>query len=133
MSAKLKLDRVLFIILVFCISAVLAADQRQDKPSTPAEIYQALLKEQQNGSEDLAKARTPEERKQVQARLATLPLRFVEFAEGNPKDPAALDALLQAMATLNGSIFPAGGKDTPGERALALVLQDHLRSEKLGV
>jgi len=78
-------------------------------------------------------ARTPEERKRVQTRLATLPLRFVEFAEGNPKDPAALEALMQVIATLNGSIFPEGGEDSPGERALALVLRDHVRSEKLGL
>ena len=54
------------------------------------------------------------------------------LAAENPKDPAALDALLQTVAKVNGTAFPVGGKDSPGERALALLVRDHVRSDKLG-
>jgi hypothetical protein len=80
----------------------------QDKQPTPAEQYQALLK-------------------------ANIPIeKFVELAEQYPKDPVALDALLQAVSIVNGSIFPEGSKGSAGERALALLVRDHVRSDKLG-
>ena len=120
-------------ILVLCGTAALAQEAGQNKPATPAEQYQALLKEREEGPQALSKAGTAEERKQIQARLSKLPLRFVELAEANPKDPVALDALLQTVAMVNGSIFPEGGKGSPGERALALLLRDHVRSDKLGI
>lgn len=101
---------------MLCLSVALAADERQSKQATPAEKYQALLKERQDGSQVLAK----------------LPLRFVELAEEHPKDPVAVEALIQAVTWVNGTAFPVGGKDSPGERALALLRRDHVRSDKLG-
>jgi hypothetical protein len=115
-------------VFIFCSSLALA----QDKPATPAEKYEALLREERNGSDDLSRARTPEERRQVQTRLATLPLRFLELAEENPNDPIALEVLIRTVSTINGTAFPVGGKDSPGEKALALLRRDHVRSEKLG-
>jgi hypothetical protein len=117
-----------FVIVALCLSVALA----QDKPATPAEKYQALLKEQQNGPDELLKAATSEERKQIQARLGTLPMRFVELAEENPKDPVAVEALIKTVASANGTAFPEGGKDKPGQRALALLQRDHARSDRLG-
>ena len=116
------------LVLVLSLSMALA----QDKPATPAEKYQALLKERQDGPDDSLKASTPEERKQIQARLATLPMRFVELAEQNPKDPVAVEALIQTISWVNGTAFPVGGKDSPGTRALALLQRDHVQSDKLG-
>jgi len=43
-----------------------------------------------------------------------------------------VDALTQAIWVVNNNAFPAGGKDSPGVRAMALLLRDYLRSEKLG-
>src|SRR5262249_12992054 len=60
------------------------------------------------------------------------PLRFLELAEGNPKDPVAVEALIQAVVMVNSTAFPAGGKDSPGSRALALLQHDHVKSDKLG-
>jgi hypothetical protein len=119
-------------VFVLGMSVALAAEERQDKLATPTEKYQALLKERENGADDLSKAQTAEERKQLQARLATLPLRFLELAEKNPKEPVALDALIQTVSIVNGTAFPEGGKDSPGEKALALLVRDHVRSDKLG-
>jgi len=94
------------------MSVALAEVEGQDKPATPAEKYQALLKERQD---------------------AKLPLKFLELAEENPKDPVALEALIQTVSIVNGTAFPTGGKDSPGERALTLLRRDHIRSDKLGL
>jgi hypothetical protein len=120
-------------ILVLLLGATATADDRgPGKPATPAEQYQALVKEQRELPDELAKAKTDEERKKVLERLRSLPLRFLELAEGNPKDPVAVEALIQAVVMVNSTIFPAGGKDSPGNRALALLQRDHVKSDKLG-
>jgi hypothetical protein len=118
-------------ILVLGMSVALAEDARQDEPATSAEKYQALLKERQDGPEDLSKAKTPEERKQVQA-SGEAPAEVPELAEENPKVPVALQALIQTVSFVNSTAFPDGGKDSPGTRALALLLRDHVLSDKLG-
>lgn len=118
--------------VVLGVSVALAGHECPERPSTPAEQYQALLKESQDVPEKLSNANTDEERKQLRTRLLNLPLRFLELAEGKPNDPVAVDALIQTVSLVNGTAFPAGGKDSPGERALALLLRDHVRSEKLG-
>jgi hypothetical protein len=128
------MDRISGGILVFLLglSVAVAGDKGQHKPATPAAQYQALLKERQHATDVLAKPRSDEERKTAQARLRTLPLRFLKLAEENPKDPVALEALIQAVVMVNGTAFPAGGKDSPGYKALALLRRDHVKSDKLG-
>src|SRR5262245_33908756 len=120
------------LILLLGVAVVAADDKGQSKPTTPAQRYQALLKECQDLPEGLSKAKTEEERKQLRARLGTLPLRFLELAEQHPNDSVAVEALIQTVALANGSAFPAGGKDSPGGRALAILQRDHVRSAKLG-
>ena len=69
----------------------------------------------------------------------------MKLAEKNPKDPIALEALLQVVRVVNAvdsliqvawemnkTAFPAGGKDNSGGRAVALLLRDHVRNDKLG-
>jgi hypothetical protein len=119
-------------LLLLCTSSALAQEAPQDKPATPAEKYQALLKERQDGPADLSKAATAEVRNVIQARLAKLPQRFVELAEQYPKDPVALEALFQTVSFVNGTIFPEGGKGSLDERTLALLRRDHVQSDKLG-
>lgn len=121
-------------ILVFLLgSAVVAADDKgPSKPLTPAEEYQSLLKERDQLPDELLKAESAEERKQLRERLASLPLRFLELAEKKPKDPVAVEALTQTVAYVNGTAFTEGGKNTRGDRALALLVRDHVKSDKLG-
>src|SRR5207248_7421683 len=64
-------------------------------------------------------------------RLSKVALRFLELAEKHPKEPIAVDALIQVVRVYNSSAHPAG-KDSPGARAVALLLRDHVRSAKLG-
>jgi hypothetical protein len=117
-------------VLVFVLG--LSPALAQDKPATPAEQYQSLLKERDQLPEELSKANTAEERKKLRERLVSLPRRFLELAENNPKDPVAPEALIQTVTLVNSTAFPAGDKDSPGARSLALLLRDHVRSDKLG-
>jgi AhpC/TSA family len=117
-------------IIVLVAANMAAQNESQNKPATPAEKYQTLLKELQDG--DSPSAQTPEERKQAQARRAKIPLLFLELAEENSQDPVALEALIQTVSMVNGTANPVGGKNSPGDRALAQLIRDHARSEKLG-
>src|SRR5262249_357005 len=58
--------------------------------------------------------------------------RFLDLAEQHPSDPVAVDALTQAIWMVNHNAFPARGKDSPGAKAMAVLLRDYLRSDKLG-
>jgi hypothetical protein len=108
----------------------------QDKPATPAEQYQALLKKYQTASS--GGVLTDEERMafigwvyRLRDRLAQ---KFVELAEKYPKDPVALDALMQAVSQVNSTPWPVElvGQDKARARAFALLQRDHIRSDKLG-
>ncbi len=133
------------LVLVLGLSVAVAEGESRDKPGTPAEQYRALLNEYEVGSRDFRKAKTDEERKTAVERLDKFALRFLELAEKQPKDPIALEALLQVVRVVNAvdsliqvawemnhTAFPAGSKDNAGGRAVARLLRDHLRSDKLG-
>src|SRR5262249_34742708 len=131
-TGESSMKRIVGGILVLLLGQSGAAAEGQDKPATPAEQYQALLNESRRTPEDLSNAKTVEDRKKVVARLQEFPSRFLELAEKIPKDPVALEALIQTISLVNGTIFPAGGKDSPGDRALKLLLRVHIRSDRLG-
>src|SRR5436190_1455020 len=79
--------------------------------------YRALLKEQKEAPDELARAKTAEERQKITARMRSLPQRFLDLAREHPKAPVAVDALVRVVEAVNGTAFPAGGKDTPGHQA----------------
>ena len=135
------------LVPVLVLSVVAAQDEGQDKPATPAEQYQTLLKEYQDATQLSWKAKTDEERMNAVASVDKLSLKFLELAEKNPKDLIALDALTQVVSQVvwvelreqeladrvaNNTSHATGGKDSPGARAIALLLRDHVRSDKLG-
>jgi hypothetical protein len=121
------------LILVLCLSVAVAA-RGQENSAEPAERYKAILKKYQVAASGGAKS--DEERRQAIARLDRmrdkLALEFLDLAEKHPTDPIAVDALIQAVWMVNHNPFPAGGQDSPGARALALLLRDYLQSDKLG-
>jgi hypothetical protein len=128
------MHRLLGEILVLMLTLSMVADGNgHDKPATPEEQYQALLTEQEQLLDELAKAKTAEQRNQLRQRLTSLPQRFLELAEKHPKDPVAVEALTQVVALAHGSAFPTIGKDTPGDKALALLARDHVKRDKLGL
>jgi hypothetical protein len=127
------MEGVLFLLLGLSVAT---EGKGQDRPATPAEQYKALLKEYQEASS--GKVLSDEERLKFVGRVYklrnNLALKFVELAEKNPKDPIALDALLQAVWQVNGTPWPVElvGTDSAGPRALAILQRDHLPSDQLG-
>jgi outer membrane protein assembly factor BamB len=105
-----------------------------ENPATPAEQYQAILKDYQQAAS--GGDGTDEGRRKLIARLdelrPALAQRFLDLAEQYPADPVAVDALTQAIWMVNHNAFPAGAKDSPGPKAMAVLLRDYRRSDKLG-
>jgi len=125
------------ILILLLGAAVSAGDEGQDKPPTPAEQYEALAKEFQEAANAFyLKATTNEERVEPQTRIVKLSPRFLELAETYPKDPIALDALLQVVVQelwlMGNTTDPGRGKDNLEARAIAILLRDHIQSDKLG-
>ena len=123
-------------ILLLGLSVAAASAEGQDKPAAPAEQLQAIMKEYHEATNVHWKAQNDEERKQAGARVAKLPLRLLELAEKNPKSPLALDALVEAVSQEMWLVENAGrlieSKNSAAVRAIALLLRDHVKSDKLG-
>jgi hypothetical protein len=121
-------------ILILVLS--LSATAPPDKPVAPAEQYQAILKEFGQAANASWNATTDEERNRLAARVEPLPLMLLELAEKNPKEPWTLDALTQVITQEywldNYSSHPGWGKDSRQSRAIAILLRDHVQSDKLG-
>src|SRR5262249_54426784 len=117
---------------LICASLAAAGAEGQDNPATPAEQYQAILKDYQKAAS--GGGGTEEGRRKLTARLdqlrPALAQGFRALAQQHPTDPIAVAALAQAVWMVNHNAFPAGGKDSPGARALALLLRHYLRSDK---
>ena len=116
--------------------AVAAVALGQDKPATPAEQYQALLKEYgkapgkfpENDAERLVYVGNIYKHHFVVAR------KFLALAEKYPDDPIAFDALRQAVWQVNNTPWPVEmvGEDVARPGAFELLQRDHLKSDKLG-
>ena len=121
-------------IVLFVLGLSMAATQ--DRQVAPAEQYRALLKESAEAGQAHWKATTDEERKQISARVEPLPLKLLDLAEKNPNEPWTLDALTHVITLeywLDNYSSRAGwGKDSRQARAIAILLRDHVQSDKLG-
>ena len=125
------------ILILLCGMPVSAADEGQAKSPTPAEQYAALAKEFQEAARAFyVKATNNEERIEPQARIVNLSPQFLELAETYPRDPFALDALLQVVVQelwlMGNTTYPGRGKDNLEARAIAILLRDHIQSDRLG-
>jgi hypothetical protein len=124
------------LVLLLALPAAWADDKPKDKPMTPEEQYKALLKDYQDAmtafQEAYPKAKTQEERNKVfeekYPRPEKFAPKFVELAEQNPKDPVAVDALSWVVMNDRGG---PGGKDSPRNKALALLGKEYVQSDKL--
>jgi hypothetical protein len=127
--------KLLVVGLGLCLVA--AEDPGQDQRPTPAEQYKALLKEQELASSS-GRVLSDEERMQFIGvtfkRWNEIALQFVELAERHPKDQVAVDALIRAIWQVNTTPWPVKlvGKDSTRAKAFALLLRDHILSDKLG-
>lgn len=122
------------LIFAFLLAARIAA-QDEDNSGTPAERYQALIKEFQ-GNSIYFRSTNEIERQTIMARIDKATEKLLELAEQHPREPFALDALTQVISEeywLNTySSRPGSSKESQEARAMALVLRDHLESDKLG-
>src|SRR6266568_5024582 len=118
------------------LALVLSLSPAQAPDKSPAEQYKAIVKEFGEAANANWRATNDEERKRAAARIEPLPLKLLELAEKNPKEPWTLDALTQVITQEywldNYSAHPGWGKDSRQARAIAILLRDHVRSDKLG-
>ena len=144
------MSRIVGGLLAFALglSLVAAEIRAQDRPSSPSEQYKAILKESQdryNASHKEYVASAPkggmpsdERRMEFVGRAYRIKYeqapKLVDLAEKYPKDPIALDALIQAVWQVNTVPWPVElvGRDEARPRAFALLRRDHIRSDKLG-
>jgi hypothetical protein len=125
------------LILGISLSAVAAEEPGQDRPVTPAEQYKMLLKAQELAS---SPGRTLSDVERLQfigttfRRWNEIAMKFVDLAEKYPEDPVAVDALIRAVWQVNSTPWPFDlvGPDNARAKAFALLLRDHIRSDKLG-
>ncbi len=118
--------------LIFVLSLATA----QPPAESPAEQYKQIVKEFGQAANANWKAKTEEEHRLAAARIEPLPLKLLELAENHPNQPWTLDALTQVITLEywldNYSSHPGWGNKSRQARAIAILLRDYVRSEKLG-
>jgi hypothetical protein len=107
--------------VLLALPAARADDKPKDRPDTPADQYKALVKDYQD---DLKGKAFPEQMKLAQEKYAP---KFLELAEKNPRDPAAVDALVWVATNVQPR-----ERDARRTRALELLAHDHPDSPKVG-
>lgn len=122
------------ILTLFSLVAV--ALGQDDKPATPAEQFEALRKEYDRtpGGPVTTDAERLQHIGRVYKHRSAVAEKFLELAKKHPDDPIALDALTQAVWQVNTTPWPVElvGEDAARAPAFALLLRDHVRSDKLG-
>lgn len=134
--------------LLLGLPAAVAQPPGPDQAATPREQYKAILKESQdryNAAQNEFVATAPkggtpsdEERMKLVGRAYRFKFeqatKLVALAEKYPKDPIALDALIDAVWQVNTVPWPVElvGRDEARPRAFELLRRDHLRSDRLG-
>lgn len=134
--------------LALGLSSIAPAVRAQERPATPAEQYKSILREFQRREEashkefaaSVTKGGSPpdETRKEYIGRSYRIKYaqasKLVDLAHAHPKDPIALDALIEAVWQVNTTPWPVElvGRDEARPRAFALLRRDHIQSDKLG-
>jgi hypothetical protein len=122
--------------LILALVATDVVAQGEGRPVTPTEQYLALLKEFQGEASTYFQATNDTERQTIVARVHEATVKLMNLIEQNPKEPFALEALTQIVTQeywLNNYTSHRGwGQKSPQARAIALLLRDHLDSDKLG-
>jgi hypothetical protein len=123
----------IFVAALFCL---FAGAGRRASAATPPEQLQAIAKEFNSEGFALRQSKTDEEREQIVARVSKLTARLMELAEQNPKQPIAMDALVQVatheMWMENNTPHLGLEADSPAPKAVGTLLRDHVQSDKAG-
>jgi len=122
------------IIPLLALAPIAAAHQPAGNAASPAEQYQAIAKQFNAEGFALRQAKNDEEREQAVGRAEKLTLQLLDLAEKHPQDPAAMDALVQAVNQEiwmeNNSSHPTWGPNSPEVRAIAILLRNHVQSDR---
>jgi peroxiredoxin len=135
-------------VTILALLAVSATTRSGDKPpgATPSEQLKALTAEYEaahraylKATEDSDRLKTPDKYQEASQALDQVSEKCVagcfRLAEKHPHDPAALEALTWVVrnTTTGARALPENARRVQAyDRALSLILRDHLRSEKLG-
>ena len=130
------------------LSLVATETRAQDRLSSPSEQYQAIRRETQSRESashkefaaSVPQGGIPPDDKRLEYVGRSYRIKYeqasklVGLAERYPKDPIALDALIESVWQVNTTPWPVGlvGRDEARPRAFALLRRDHVRSEKIG-
>ncbi|MEX2026494.1 MAG: redoxin domain-containing protein [Pirellulaceae bacterium] len=126
------------IILLFAglgFPSLRALAQEPDQAATLAEQVAAAVKEFNAEGYAFRQAKTDEERAPIIERVNRLTLKLLSLAEKNPDSPATIDCLVQTINQElwleNNTTHPGFGPQSPHVKAIAILLRDHLGSDKL--
>ena len=121
------------------IAAVFFSNAAQEKAGyeamTPEARFRSLSREFNRIAQAWRQAEA-DERTALLARLEVLPLQVLELTRAHPQDPFVLDALTDVISLeywINAYTSHAGwGEESPQAAAIAILLREHLNSDKLG-
>lgn len=130
----------LFLLFLFSLNATASSEEEL----TPAERYREHIKDYNAVSREIARSETVEDRKAVARRFDEFAKKFLDIADKHPTEPIALSAIhsavqaivstdsrAQNIAEFHPGTLVAGSSDGSAQRAVELVLRDHLKSDKL--
>lgn len=113
--------RLLTATFLVALVAGFATSDDKPKPAEPAKDFKALEKE------FLGKLKSETDSKERGELLKKYAKTFYQYAEKNPKDAAAFDALVYVLRMT----APSTEKDAPGFKALAVLRQNYAKSDKI--
>jgi hypothetical protein len=144
-NGNFAMKKIVLLIIALTLNLPAVCLASQTAVGTPAKQYSTLLKEYGPAGGGMRTATTDAERKTAVEKLATFASKFIDLAEKYPNDPVALKALRQACQAvgstdsaainaweINESNFPARSDDSSPGRTVALIMHDHLLSDKIG-
>jgi hypothetical protein len=105
--------------------------------ATPSQQFDTIKKESSRSTSAPKANMTDEERIQFVGesyrRNFDAGVKYLELAEKYPNDPIALDALIQACWQVNTMPWSVrvAGEDRSSERAIAIIVKNHVTSDKL--
>ncbi|MCE9524902.1 MAG: peroxiredoxin family protein [Planctomycetales bacterium] len=127
---------IITIALLLCFWPAATGLSVATSAETPAEKLKEIEKEFNAQGYALRQSKTDEEREEAVTQVSKLTARLLELAEQNPKQPIAMDALVQVviheMWMENNTPHLGKEADSPAGKAIETLIRDHLQSEKAG-
>ncbi len=131
-------SRAMVVMLSFLLLMPSLGAGDEPKSQTPREQYEALIKEYESATNawEKSSANVPPEnplwtKHYGDAPMWTFAPRFLQFAEANPREPVAVDALLKIIGLLRTGRISDKCLFPTYTRSLSILIGDHLEDEKV--